>query len=139
MKINNQSYKKGLQKLIYFIPRLELALIINKNGIILKMVCSRKLMEKIRSISSYSSTVNYNTEPLINLILLGKVDNISIKATSGYFLIFHIDTERLLIIKTSDKVNLGKVFLYCDKIIEEIQSIPYDPKENNQDKKTYFI
>lgn len=139
MNYHNQCYKEELQKLIYFIPRLELALIINKIGIILKMACSMKMMGKIESISSYSSTVNYHTEPFINLILLGRVDYISIKATLGYFLIFHIDSERLLIIKTSDKGNLGEIFFYCDKIIQEIQSIPYNPKENNQDKELYFI
>lgn len=139
MNNDNNCYVEELRKLSYYIPRLELAIIINKFGNIIKMASSTKLIKKIGSISRYSSTLNLHTKPLINLIFLGEIDNISIKGTLGYFLIIHIDSERLLIILTSEQENLGRILFYSDKIIEELQSIPYDPKENNLDEELYFI
>lgn len=118
-------YESILLTFLDNVPEVQFAIVIDKNGNLIAGAYPEDIEDRVESLTIFSGIVNFSNQKLIDLIFLGEIEQFYLRGSEGFFLNQRIDSERLLIIKTSRDVRLGLVYLDMKRISEKFSKIPY--------------
>jgi len=125
MESTSDTYDDLLKKLIGAIPEVKSAVVIDTNANLIAYAFPKDIVDKIPSIAISSAVLHLTAQKLVNQLLLGDIIHFMLKCSNGWFFLFHIDSERFLLVQTTSDVRYGMIMLDCRRTVEKLRKIEH--------------
>jgi len=119
------TYDNLLKNLLGAIPEVKFTAVIDTNANLIAYAVPKDIEDKTQSIAISSVALHLSAQKLVNQLFLGDINRFSFKCSNGWFILFHIDSEHILLVQTTGDIRYGIFLLDCMRMIEKLRKIEY--------------
>ena len=121
----SENYQQFIERIMGATPDVTGTLILDKNANVIDYSVKKNFEKKLDSIVISTGVAYLSILKLVGLLELNTIEQFYVKGSDGYLIVIQIDSNRLLLVKTTRDIKLGLILYDIRRTAEEISKIPY--------------